>query len=94
MIVMNGGTQPRKRQPRKSKLWKSKCWLGVTALSPFFDRKVLNVDVSSTSSRSIRVHHVDGSLVSSYIKDRLQSNTMSQSPIDERPGRWHATLRQ
>jgi hypothetical protein len=39
------------------------CELDVAALSPFLDRKVLDVDVSRTFSRAIRVHHVDGSLV-------------------------------
>jgi hypothetical protein len=34
--------------------------LGVAALSPFMNRKVLNDDVPRTFSRSIRVHHVDG----------------------------------
>jgi hypothetical protein len=34
--------------------------LDVAALSPFMNRKVLNVDVPRTFSRSIRVHHVDG----------------------------------
>jgi hypothetical protein len=37
--------------------------LNVAALSPFLDRKVLNVDMPGTISRLIRVHHVDGSLV-------------------------------
>jgi hypothetical protein len=35
----------------------------VAALSPFLDRKVLNVDMPGAFSRSIRVHHVDSSLV-------------------------------
>jgi hypothetical protein len=39
------------------------CELDVAALSPFLDRKVLNVDVTRAFSRPIRVHHVDGSLV-------------------------------
>ena len=39
------------------------CKLDVAALSPFLDRKVWNVDVSRTFSRSIRVHQVDGSFV-------------------------------
>jgi hypothetical protein len=37
--------------------------LDIAALSPFLDRKVLNVDVPGTFSRPIRVYHVDGSLV-------------------------------
>jgi hypothetical protein len=48
--------------PREWQLQKAKCWLDVTALSPFLDREVFNVDVPRTLSTSIRVH-VDGSLV-------------------------------
>jgi hypothetical protein len=39
------------------------CELDIAALSPFLDRKVLNVVVPRTFSRSIRIHHIDGSLV-------------------------------
>ncbi len=37
--------------------------LDVAALSPFLNRKALNVDVPRTFSRSIHIHHIDGSLV-------------------------------
>jgi hypothetical protein len=39
------------------------CELDVAALSPILDRKALNVDVPRTFSRSIHIHHIDGSLV-------------------------------
>jgi hypothetical protein len=37
--------------------------LDVAALVPLLDREVKNVDLPSSFSRSIRVHHADGSLV-------------------------------
>ena len=46
--------------------------LDVVALSPFLNRKVLNVDVPITFSKSIRVHHVDGGHVIFIQQGRLR----------------------